>query len=65
MRIDAADRLVLDTFLPSVERLADVILVAGDCLDEPDELGEADALEIAYEVRPLVLEKVVKTLEEG
>lgn len=56
---------MLDTFLPGVEQLADIILeTAHECLDDPEEITEADALRLAYQVRPIVLEKVLETLEE-
>ncbi len=59
MRVEPSDRWVVETFAPSVERPADLLLAHGAAE------SEAETLEIAYDVRRGVVEVLWIASEEG
>ncbi len=57
MRVEPSDRWVVETFAPSVERPADLLLAHGA-------ESEAEALEDAHHVRRGVVEEVLRIVSE-
>lgn len=58
VRIDALDRWVIDTFVCGVERIADILLAHGATDDQ------AEALEVAHDIRLGMVEEILRMLSE-